>query len=136
MKNWRKIGQILVARGEITPEVLNEALESQAVAVSKRLIGDILTENGYIDETALYSGLAEQWGLEFAAILDPADIDNGILELFPLEHLRRIQTFPVHLSEEVLFVASSDPLKLGVIEELTRKFKKRIRFVVIPPLRC
>lgn len=133
MKNRRKIGQILVDRGEITPELLAEALQLQIDATSHRLIGDILIENGYVDELALYSALAEQWGFEFAPVLDPADIDNGILELFPLEHLRRNLTFPVHQTDESLFVASSEPFKPGVIEELSHKFKKRLRFVVIPP---
>ncbi len=133
MNNRRKIGQILVERGEITPEMLEEALQIQTTATERRLIGEILVDNGYIDELALYSALAQQWGLEFAPVLDPADIDNGILELFPLEHLRRNLTFPMHQTEDTLFVASAEPFKQGVIEELARKFKKRLRFVVMPP---
>lgn len=133
MKTRKKIGQILVERGEITPETLEESLGLQAGTSEKRLLGEILVDSGYIDEVALFSALAEQWGVEFAPVLDPADIDSGILELFPLEHLRRNQTFPVHQTEDSLFVASANPFKPGVIEELSRKFKKRLRFVVLPP---
>ncbi len=129
----QKIGQLLVELGEITPEMLDETLQMQKEALQHRLLGELLIENGYIDEQVLYSALARQWNLEFAATLDPADIDNGILELFPLEHLRRNQTIPIHQSEDTLFVASADPFKPGVIEELSFKFKKRLRFVVIPP---
>ena len=133
MKNWRKIGQILVSRGEITPEVLTEALEAQTKSLPWRLIGEILSENAFVDESALYAALAEQWGLEFAAVLDPGDIDSGILEMFPLEHLRKIQSLPVHQADDKLFVASAGPFKAGVIEEMTRKFRKNISFVVMPP---
>ncbi len=133
MKSRQKIGQILVGRGEITPEVLDEMLDLQSRTPEKRLLGEMLVDNGYIDESALFSALAEQWRLEFAPTLDPADIDSGILELFPLEHLRRNMTFPMHQSEDCLFIASANPFKPGVIEELSRKFKKRLRFVVMPP---
>ena len=133
MKNRLKIGQILVERGEITPEMRDETLAIQQGSPLHRLLGDLLIENGYVDETALYSALAQQWHLEFSATLDPADIDNSLLEMFPLEHLRRNQTIPMHQTDEELFVASAEPFKPGVIEELTRKFKKRLCFVVIPP---
>jgi general secretion pathway protein E len=133
MKNRRKIGQILVDRGEVTPELLAEAIQMQSDSTAHRLLGEILIENGYVDEMALYAALAEQWGFEFAPVLDPGDIDNGILEMFPLEHLRRNLTFPVHQNEDTIFVASAEPFKPGVIEELAHKFKKRLRFVVIPP---
>jgi len=133
MKNRQKLGQILVERGEISPEMLDEALRQQTAVPAHRLLGEILVDNGYIDEQALFSALALQWGFEFAQVIDPADIDNGILELFPLEHLRRNMTFPMHQTEDTLFVASADPFKPGVIEELSRKFKKKLRFVVLPP---
>ena len=50
----KKLGEILVERGDIDPEILNSALSSQ-----KRL-GDILTSAGIVSEHQVESALAEQ----------------------------------------------------------------------------
>ena len=62
MKNRQKLGQILVDRGEISPEILDESLQQQTTAPARRLLGEILIDSGYIDEQALFSALALQWG--------------------------------------------------------------------------
>lgn len=132
--NWKKLGEILVAEKLISPAALNEALLVQAGEKNVRRLGEILCDSGLIDEPQLYQALASQWGLEFLAHLDLADVDTALLEEFPLEHLRRINTVPVHQSAESVYVLASDPFRPGIAEELSRHFKKSIEFVVMPPV--
>ena len=134
MKPWKKIGEILVGRNLLAESDLAEALAQQTNESARRRVGEILLENGQVDELQLYESLAEQWELEFISHIDLADVDTALLERFPLEHLRRIQTLPVHQSEEKVFVLSSDPFQPGVIEEFSRSFKKTVNIVVLPPL--
>jgi general secretion pathway protein E len=114
---------------------LQEALDQQKnEKPAHRRIGEILLDNAFVDEPGLYSALAEQWGLEFTERIELADIDTTLLEIFPLEHLRRIQTVPVYQSEDGVFVISADPFKPGVIEEISRKFAKKINLLVTTPI--
>lgn len=134
MKNWKKLGEILVEKKLVNSATIAEALEQQAKEDAGRRLGEILLDSGFLDEAQLYEVLAEQWGLDFVSHIDLADIDTSMLEEFPLEHLRRIQTMPVHQSPEKVFILSAEPFKPGVIEELSRHYKKPVNIVVMPPL--
>lgn len=134
MKPWKKIGEILSSKNLVSISDIADALSQQKQDSGWRRLGEILLEIGMIEERVLYECLAEQWGLEFVSHIDLADVDTQLLEKFPLEHLRRILTFPVHQSEEKVFVLSADPFQPGVIEELSRSFKKSVNIVVLPPL--
>ncbi|MFZ5952722.1 MAG: GspE/PulE family protein, partial [Candidatus Rifleibacteriota bacterium] len=134
MVKWKKLGEILVETGLIDQAALDEALIQQQKDNPRRRLGEILCDGGLIDEPQLYQALAQQWGLEFVGHVDLADVDTALLEEFPLEHLRRINTVPVHHSPESIYVISADPFRPGIIEELNRHFKKTIKFVVTPPV--
>ncbi len=134
MTNWKKLGEILIETGLIDQAALDEALIQQQKDSPRRRLGEIMCDGGLIDEPQLYQALAQQWGLEFVGHIDLADVDTALLEEFPLEHLRRINTVPVHQSHESIYVLSADPFRPGIIEELNRHFKKKINFVVTPPV--
>ncbi|MGM0599056.1 MAG: GspE/PulE family protein [Candidatus Rifleibacteriota bacterium] len=135
MKNWKKIGEILINKKLIGKPDLVEALKLQQNDEENRLIGQILFDSGLINEASLYESLAEQWGLKFLENVEIGDIDTSLLEQFPLEHLRRIQTVPAYQNEYHIFVLSADPFRAGVFEEFTRHFNKQIQVVVMPPVR-
>jgi hypothetical protein len=59
---WRPLGELLVAKGLVTQEELEQALEEQAD--TGRLLGAILVERGYVSGPALAIALAEQYGVE------------------------------------------------------------------------
>lgn len=134
---WKKIGQILQDQLNLAENLLNESLEEQTKQKpeDRKLIGEILLENGFVNESDLYSSLASQWELEYLSDIELSDIDLKMLERFPLEHLRRKLFVPIHQTEEEVFIASSSPFKEGVIEELFTAYKKKIHFVVMTPTR-
>ena len=134
LENWKKLGEILIELKLISTADLEEALRQQLGENNSRRLGEMLCDSGFIDEIQLYQALAQQWGLEFLNHIDLADVDTALLEEFPLEHLRRINTIPVHQSADSIFVLSSDPFRPGVVEELSRHFKKSVNFVVMPPV--
>lgn len=128
----QKIGEILLAGNHITATMLEEALVQQKTT-PERLTGEILLESGYVSETALYQALAKQWELDFVEPIEMQDVDCSLLEIFPLEHLRKIMTFPITQNETAVWVASANPYKDGIIEEFSQYFKKNILFVVTTP---
>jgi len=58
---WRPLGTLLVARGFLSEEQLEAALDEQAV--SGRRLGEILVERGFIPHSTLSLALAEQYGI-------------------------------------------------------------------------
>ncbi len=53
-RHYKRLGEILVERGKITPEVLNEVLKKQ------KKIGDLLVEEKVVDPVIVEAALAEQ----------------------------------------------------------------------------
>lgn len=58
---WRPLGMLLVARGFLSREQLEAALDEQLV--SGRRLGEILVQRGYIPHSTLSLALAEQYGI-------------------------------------------------------------------------
>ncbi len=135
MAEWKKIGEILLCKGAVSEDMLSSALLQQEKTTPKRKLGEILIENGFISEATLFSNLANQWGIDFVESVDQADVDLKLLELFPLEHLRKRSMFPVHKTGEEIFVVASNPFQTGLSEELRQMFGCQLHFLVMPPSR-
>ena len=56
----KKVGEILVDLGAITPEVVERALELQRKEKSSRPLGEILVERGFVDEPEVRRALIIQ----------------------------------------------------------------------------
>lgn len=113
------LGQVLVERGLITNEALEEALSTQKRDGRGRLIGEILVEQGLVDEAAVMEVVAEAYGLPFvrgvARLADPA-IVNCIAREFVEEH----GVLPLYRVRGMLTVAVAEPANLYLIEEIRR----------------
>ena len=59
---WRPLGRLLVTKGLLSDDQLENALENQAL--TGRRLGEILVELGFISNRALSLTLAEQYGAE------------------------------------------------------------------------
>ena len=60
--SWRPLGRLLVDKGLLTEERLEEALAAQAKTEGR--LGDTLVELGYVSRSSLARALAEQYGME------------------------------------------------------------------------
>ncbi len=102
----RPIGQLLLERGIISEEDLNNALALQKERNDK--LGRILIDLGYVAERDVISVLSEQLKVEIftgeypAVPIEPAKL--------PLRFLRNFRTLPLHLAGNELSVAMADPL--------------------------
>ena len=56
----KRIGEILVDLGQLTPQEVDQALEVQQAEEERRLLGEILVERGWVDERALSRALLIQ----------------------------------------------------------------------------
>jgi type IV pilus assembly protein PilB len=110
----KKIGKILVERGEITLDQLNYLVER--LTTSSRF-GDLCLKEGIITEETLYMALAQQFGLEYLS-LSSFRIDDSILSAFPADLIYRYNFVPLEMQAESLVIAISDPTDLIKLDEL------------------
>ena len=112
----KKIGEILISRGAINEGQLASALSAQKSKDDP--IGKLLVRKGEIDEAALVAALAEQFSLDHIDEL-PKDLDAEEIEaLVSLPFLKKSGILPYLSTEDTIFVATSDPLNTGPIDDL------------------
>ena len=121
------LGSILVQKGWITHERLDEALAE--VKVSGMRLGETLLSRGWLFEPELAAALAEQAGLRYVDLVGHP-LDPSAARLLPLEVARRMFAVPVRfLDSGRIEVAVGDPVDVDV-EVLERVLGRGVDLVV------
>ncbi|MBX7168241.1 MAG: Flp pilus assembly complex ATPase component TadA [Pirellulales bacterium] len=124
----RRLGQILVDLGFITDEQLEMLLEEQQNRPGE-LLGKVAESMSLITDDQLAQALAEQMGLRTIALGDtvvPPEVLQYVTE--PMALLYRI--VPVSFRDNTLVIATCDPQKLSMLDELRNFLGYDIRAVV------
>lgn len=123
---YKKLGEILVEQGLLTPAQLHEALEEQKLTGEK--LGEILIKKGRVGQEELDHCLITQRGI---ASFDLSNyiIEPDVIKLVPEDFARKYKLLPVFLIENSLTVAMSDPANVFIIDEL-----QRITRLVVEPV--
>ncbi|MGE5581339.1 MAG: type II secretion system ATPase GspE [Bacillota bacterium] len=122
-----KIGQILLDKGFLAQDSLDEALLKQ---VQQKLpLGKILLEMGYLTGEQLAVALGTQLQLPYCK---PAEMDLAPETLAALSprQAERFQVIPVGADEQRLFLATADPLNLSKIDQLRELTGKKIKLMI------
>lgn len=123
----KKIGDLLVEHGFITPEHLQAALKEQASTGNR--LGGILVEQGLITEDELVYTISERLGIQRIS-LSSLVIDPEVINLVPVEVARRYTLIPIFSMGETLTLAMADPLNIIAIEQVKYSTHKEIKRVV------
>jgi type IV pilus assembly protein PilB len=111
----RRLGEILVERGFVTPEQLREALRIQ-YQEGKRL-GEILVEMGALSHDELNWALSELLGIPYVEFREEM-VDLDLARTLPEELLRRHEAFPVLRVGDELTVIITDPTNQQAVSDL------------------
>ena len=117
----KRLGEILVEAGVITPEKIEEALAAQRSQKNGDKLGTMLLDMGYIKEQQMVDALTEQLGYE-SINLSMVRIGEEITKLADEAVLRKYNLVPFGFSEKnpnVLKVAMSDPLDIRAIDDIS-----------------
>ncbi len=110
-----KLGEILVKNGVITMDALSRALEEQ-----KRIGGSIgrqLTKLGFLKDSELVSFLSKEFGAATVNLLD-GEIPESVIKLIPPDLAVKYQVVPFKRQGNTLYLAVSDPTKVGVLDDI------------------
>ena len=111
----KKLGEILVRQGRITPEQLSEILRLQKE--TSKPLGQILIEKGFLNEEELTQILGEQLGIPHVW-LRKGLVDPKIAQVVPKEKALHYQVIPMFRVNNVLTLATADPYNIYVFDEI------------------
>lgn len=125
----KKLGEILIEKGLITPEQLKDALDEQAR--TKEFLGKILLDRSQIKEPDLLTALSEQFNIPIIS-LKYRYIDWGLAKSFSASLILDYKCFPLEKDEWSVTFAITNPLDAWVlkkIEEEARGLKVKLVLV-------
>lgn len=128
-----KIGELLLQKGLITSEHLQEALSLQRGPEKEKPLGQILIERGYISVDELFPVLAVQYGYPYIS-LKHCVIDPEVLSLIPRTLIEKYQLLPVDKIQDILTLAMVNPLDKPTIEEIQKLTKSNVIVFLTTPL--
>ena len=124
----KQIGKILIEKGSITTESLQEGLLLQQS--SELRIGELLIKKGYLSEIDFLESLAIQQGLEFKNHIVYNDIDS-VFKNLPVNFLKSNLLAPFHSGKGVISIAVTDALNIQPLDDLKQLFKGYILKIVL-----
>ena len=128
-KPRRRLGEILVDRGHLSPVQLDLALREQRR--TKEPLGRILVGLGFLSEEILSRTLFEEEGTGFLS-LRSLHLDPALLEVCGEEAMRRGLFVPVRREENAVLVAMANPGDVFVADEARKLLGAPLRIVAAP----
>ena len=120
----RKLGEILISQGKITPEELEKCLLLQKK--ESKPIGQILLQEGVITEEELQQVLTEQLGIQHVW-LRKGLVDPRIVHVIPKERALAHTVIPMFRVHNVLTVATPDPHAFYVFDEISKMTNLKVQ---------
>lgn len=124
----RRLGNLLIERGYLTPETLASALENQHGNKSK-LLGEILIETEACTEEQVVECLAIEYGAPYAR-LDARMYDPKVIDVLPRDYVEKNLALPLFVIRDTLTIALAEPSNLFLIDEIADLTKLEVQVVV------
>lgn len=119
----KRLGEILIDRGFINREQLNEALSIQKNNGNnggrRKFTGEILAELGFVDKEDVFQAFNHQYHFPYLP-LDRYEPNLDAVNTISYEVARKYSLFPVDKFRNILTVAMSNPLDTYAVEDVKR----------------
>ncbi len=126
----KKLGQILIEKGLINSDQLEQALGGQKL--TGKFFGEILVSRGFVSEEQIAKTLSEQLGFAFVDVLS-MPIDPKAMELITKEQCIKYSLIPLYISHNTVTVAMANALDVNSIDSLQAKSGLRVKPVFACP---
>lgn len=124
----RPLGQILVERGVITHQDLEDILTNRLPGLK---LGGCMVQRGIITAQQLAEALAEQAHVAAEAI-DFLTLDAELIAAVPPKIALHYAVLPLRSENDVLIFASESAIDPVSLAALSRKIKRRVSYVIVP----
>lgn len=123
----KKIGEILLSKGFITQQNLEDALELQRE--NRKRVGEIWVEAGIISEEILARALATQYSVPFIDVSNFTPKEE-LLSIMPDQMIVQHQVVPYKLTTDTLTIIAHDPTNIIVFQSIARFTGFKVSFVI------
>jgi type IV pilus assembly protein PilB len=115
----RRLGDVLIERGLVTPEELTTALATQQTLVGKhrKRLGRLVVDLGFVTERQVAESLAELLSLDLLGASDLA-IPLDVARLLPRKVAERDQVLVLGRTSEGLRIATADPTNVVALDDV------------------
>ena len=121
----KRLGEVLMARGLISEEQVQEALG--LAKISGLRVGEALIKLGHANDNDVMRALAEQFDMEFVD-LEKVQLSPAVIELMPESVAKENVILPLSREDTTLRIIVSDPLDLQTVDNL--------RFILNTDIEC
>jgi len=111
----KKIGDLLIEKGLITPDQLEDCLRDQAGSGTR--LGELLVQKGFVSETDLVDTISERLGIPRVSLTSMI-IDPEVIRRVPVDVARRYSLVPIFALGNTLTLAMADPLNIIAIDHV------------------
>lgn len=126
----KRIGEILIERGIITKEQLQEALDVQTD--KKKLLGEILIDLGHATEEEVMISLTTQYGIPYLPI-ESYEVNPEIIKSVPKELVHKFNFIPVDKIGDMLTIAVSDIPGDESIQQIEESLNCKVESFITTP---
>lgn len=110
------LGQLLVEKGIITDEQLQEAKEEHDR--TGRLLGHVLVDFGHITEAEIILTLGQELGMEAVDLKEIGEIPQEAIQKISPNMAKLYEVIPFAIRGNTLMVAMADPLNPNMLDDL------------------
>ncbi|MCL4306016.1 Flp pilus assembly complex ATPase component TadA [bacterium] len=119
-----KLGEILIRKGLINNQQLNEALTRQKE--KRKKIGETMISLGMVTEDNVYRSLGEQWGVDFISADNLSAKNANALGMVPEAFAKEHLLVPLELTGNMIVVAMADPDDIVAVDNLEKLSGKKV----------
>ncbi|MEI7702383.1 MAG: GspE/PulE family protein [Planctomycetia bacterium] len=109
-----ELGQLLIDEGLVTREQIKSAREAHGGS----RIDQALIRMGVVTEERILQTLSQEFGMQYVDLKD-VEIDTELLQKFPTSAIYRHSLLPLYRQNGHVVIATSDPLNLEGLDELS-----------------
>ena len=110
-----RLSEILIKKGAITEEKLNQALQAQKEKGG--LLGQILAGLGYVTEEQIAQAITVQYGFPYLPLAN-YEMDESAIKMVPENVGRQYCLIPIDKIGNTVTVAMADPLNIQAVEDI------------------
>ncbi len=127
VREKRKLGDLLVAAGVLSPDQLTLALDRQRH--TRKKLGEAIIDLRILTEEAILLTLASQLRIELVD-LDAVEPDFDILKKIPEATARKYALLPLGRVGDLVHIAMADPLNIFAIDEIVIKLEADVKISI------
>ncbi len=122
-----RLGEILIEHGVLTESSLHHALEKQQKEGG--LLGELLLKMGLVKEEDIVIALAQQFNIPYLPVQN-CEINKKILNLVPIELVKKYLFIPIDKIKDVLTIIMADPTNEYAKQDIQKVTGMRLQVLV------